>query len=87
MVCAHVRALERRVTQRHSSVDPAVDVCETGLVEAGEQMFLWCEGGPAAGRAVLYPPPLELDAEGGAYVLVDDGTAPSWRYEFVPERR
>lgn len=50
-------------------------------------MFLWCEGGPSIGRAVLCPPPVELDADGGRYVLVDDGVAPIWRYELAPEPR
>lgn len=55
-------------------------------MDAGERMFLWCEGGPAIARSVLYPPPTELDADGGVYVLVDDGHAPSWRYQFVSDR-
>lgn len=47
-------------------------------------MLPWCEGGPAIGRRVEFPPPAELDAAGGSYVLVDDGEPPTWRYEFVP---
>ncbi|MGH9271805.1 MAG: hypothetical protein ACRDZ2_11080 [Ilumatobacteraceae bacterium] len=53
-------------------------------MEVGERMFLWCVGGPAVGRAERFPPPPEIDVEGGTYVLVDDGPPPQWRYEFVP---
>jgi hypothetical protein len=42
-------------------------------VEDGERIPLWCDGGPSIGRAVTYPPPLEIPAAGGTYVLVDDG--------------
>lgn len=55
-------------------------------MELGERMFLWCEGGPSTARAVTYPPPLEIDVEGGTYVLVDEGAAQQWRYDFVVER-
>ena len=53
-------------------------------------MLLWCDGGPAIARAVIFPPPLEVDVVGGVYVLVDDGPVATWRYEFVrsePELR
>ena len=53
-------------------------------VDAGERMLLWCEGGPSVGRAVHFPPPLELEVDGGMYVLVDDGPIERWHYEFVP---
>lgn len=46
-------------------------------------MLVWCDGGPAIGRAVSFPPPLELEADGGIYVLIDDGPIETWRYEFV----
>jgi hypothetical protein len=36
-------------------------------------------------RLVRYPPPLEITVVGGVYVLVDDGPAERWRYDFVPE--
>ena len=48
-------------------------------------MFVWCEGGPAIARTVVFPPPSEFDAEGGLYVLVDEGEPATWRYEFVAE--
>jgi hypothetical protein len=47
-------------------------------------MLLWCEGGPSIGRAVAFPPPLELEVDGGMYVLVDDGPLERWHYAFVP---
>jgi hypothetical protein len=48
-------------------------------------MLLWCEGGPSIARAVSFPPPLEIMADGGTYVLVDDGSPESWHYAFVRE--
>lgn len=54
------------------------------MVEVGQRMFLWCDGEPAVARSVVWPPPTELDAEGGTYVLVDDGDPSIWRYAFVP---
>jgi hypothetical protein len=53
------------------------------VVETGERMFLWCEGGPSMARATAYPPPCEIDVVGGTYVLVDDGPIEEWRYEFI----
>lgn len=50
-------------------------------------MFLWCDGGPAIGRAVSYPPPAEIDLDDGIYVLVDDGPVEHWHYEFVADRQ
>ena len=47
-------------------------------------MLIWCQGGPAIGRAVTYPPPLEIGAGDGMYVLVDDGPPEEWHYDFVP---
>ena len=55
------------------------------IVEAGERMLIWCEGGPSLGRAVHFPPPLEIAVEGGMYVLVDDGPPHNWHYAFVDE--
>ena len=46
-------------------------------------MLIWCEGGPSIGRAVHFPPPLEIEVEGGLYVLVDDGPPENWNYAFV----
>ena len=57
------------------------------VVESGDRMLIWCEGGPSIGRAVLYPPPLELEADDGMYVLVDDGPPEQWQYVFVPADR
>ena len=48
------------------------------------ELSSWCTGGPAVGRAVRFPPPIELTANGGIYVLVDDEPPEAWRYQFVP---
>jgi hypothetical protein len=50
-------------------------------------MFVWCDGGPAVGRAVLFPPPHEIEVDGGTYVLVDDGPPEHWLSEFAPTAR
>ncbi len=52
-------------------------------MEPGEPMLLPCTGGPAGYRAVTYPPPVEIDADDGVYVLVDHGPPETWTYEFV----
>ena len=65
-----------------ASFSDGVD-CQAELVERGDRMLVWCEGGPSIGRAVRFPPPLDLEADGGIYVLVDDGPPESWRYEFI----
>jgi hypothetical protein len=31
----------------------------------------------------MFPPPYEIEVDGGLYVLVDDGPPEHWRYEFV----
>lgn len=46
-------------------------------------MLVWCEGGPALARAVVYPPPHEIEIPEGLYVLIDDGPPESWYYEFA----
>jgi len=56
-------------------------------VEAGDRLFLWCDGGPAVGRTAVFPTPFEVDVEGGTYVLVDDGPPEQWRYDFVADGR
>jgi hypothetical protein len=53
-------------------------------MEAGERMLIWCDGGPSMGRAVRFPPPVEIEVEGGMYVLVDDGPPEQWHYDFIP---
>jgi len=52
-------------------------------MEVGDRMLIWCDGGPSMCRAVVYPPPLEIDIDDGMYVLVDDGDKDRWRYKFV----
>ena len=54
-------------------------------METGERMLIWCDRGPSQGRAVCFPPPLEIAVEGGLYVLVDDGPPENWQYAFVDE--
>ena len=56
-------------------------------VDDGERMLIPCEGGPSISRLVRYPPPVEIEESGGTYVLVDDGPAERWRYEFIPTVR
>jgi hypothetical protein len=53
-------------------------------VELGDPMLIRCEGGPSTVRLVPYPPPVEIEERGGIYVLVDDGPAELWRYDFIP---
>lgn len=48
-------------------------------------MLIWCEGGPSMGRAVQFPPPLEIGVEGGMYILVDDGPLEEWHDQFVSD--
>ena len=38
-------------------------------------------------RALRFPPPLELDVDGGLYVLIDEGPPEQWTYRFVPDAR
>ncbi len=52
-------------------------------MERGDRMLIPCAGGPAISRLVRYPPPLEVEVEGGTYVLVDSGSPETWTYEFV----
>jgi hypothetical protein len=56
------------------------------VVDVGERMLLWCEGGPSIGRTTTYPPPLEIAVDGALYVLVDDGPLETWHYVFVDDR-
>jgi hypothetical protein len=49
-------------------------------------MLIPCDGGPAMSRLELFPPRLEIEVEGGTYVLDDVGQRPTWHYRFVPER-
>jgi hypothetical protein len=53
-------------------------------MEPGERVLIPCNGGGDYSRLVRYPPPLELEEDGGVYVLVDEGPPHEWRYQFVP---
>jgi hypothetical protein len=57
---------------------------EATVLEAGDRLFIPCEGGPAATRLERYPPRLEIDERDGTYVLLDEGARDDWRYLFVP---
>jgi hypothetical protein len=59
--------------------------CEACVMDAGDRMLLWCEGGPSIGRATVYPSPLEIEVDGGTYVLLDDRPIEQWHYQFVRE--
>jgi hypothetical protein len=52
----------------------------------GDRMLIGCRGGgPSFTRLVHYPPPLEIPAQGGIYVLVDKGPTSEWHYDWVPD--
>jgi hypothetical protein len=55
-------------------------------VGVGERMLIRCEGGPAYSRLERFPPLLEIEVEGGTYVLDDEGPIQHWRYRFVAGR-
>ena len=57
---------------------------EPTVLEAGDRMFIPCEGGPSTSRLEMYPPRLEVEEREGTYVLRDIGPRDSWLYEFVP---
>jgi hypothetical protein len=59
---------------------------EAYVLEAGDRMFIQCEGGPSTTRLELFPPRLEILERDGMYVLRDVGLRDTWRYEFVPRR-
>ena len=46
-------------------------------------MMIPCRGEPTGWRTATFPPPLEVEAGDGLYVLVDDGPPEHWMYEFV----
>jgi len=46
-------------------------------------MLIECEGGPCRSRLEMFPPRLEIEEQGGMYVLNDDGPIFLWRYVFV----
>ncbi|MDQ2649792.1 MAG: hypothetical protein M3Z03_09565 [Actinomycetota bacterium] len=57
---------------------------EWDALAVGDRMLISCDGGPAMSRLEVFPPRLEIDVEGGTYVLDDVGPRPTWRYRFVP---
>jgi hypothetical protein len=60
-------------------------VYDTDAMEEGERMLIPCEGGPSISRLVRFPPPFEIAEDAGMYVLVDEGPAHLWHYDFVPD--
>ena len=56
---------------------------QTRRMDVGEQMMIPCRGGPTGWRTATFPPPLEVEAGDGLFVLVDDGPPEHWMYEFV----
>jgi hypothetical protein len=82
---ARLPAIEDATPRRCCASSPGAAGCQAAVVEPGDRMLVWCDGGPAIGRAVSFPPPFELDADGGVYVLVDDEPIETWRYEFVAD--
>jgi hypothetical protein len=53
----------------------------------GDRLFVPCSGGPVQSRLERYPPRLEIEADGGVYVLVDDGPRDHWHYLYLPDAR
>jgi hypothetical protein len=54
------------------------------VLEAGDRLFVPCEGGPSVTRLEMFPPRLEIEEDDGTYVLVDDGPRAHWAYVFIP---
>lgn len=51
----------------------------------GDDMMIWCEGGPSSIKRQTFPPALEISEGDGMYVLDDQSANPTdWRYVFVP---
>jgi hypothetical protein len=60
---------------------------EPVVLEPGDRLLIPCEGGgPSFSRLETFPPRLELEEDGGTYVLVDDGPRDTWRYQWLPHR-
>jgi len=62
-------------------------ICRRARLPSWTKVRACCsgEGGQSIGRATVYPPPLEIEVDGGTYVLVDDGPIEQWHYQFVRE--
>ncbi len=52
-------------------------------MRAGAQLLIPCVDGPSSARLETFPPRIEIEVDGGLYVLADDGPVPAWRYHFV----
>ena len=69
---------------RHSE-DWYRDALGDTSLQSGDRMFIRCVGGPCISRLETFPPLLEIEEEGGLYVLVDDGPPEEWTYQFLPD--
>jgi len=56
------------------------------IAAPGDEMMIWCEGGPSILRRQTFPPALEIVENDGMYVLHDEGEPADWRYVFVGSR-
>jgi len=54
------------------------------VLDAGDRIFIPCQGGPSVSRAEIFPPRLEIPEPDGTYVLFDVGPRSAWHYEFIP---
>lgn len=53
-------------------------------MQPGDEMMIWCDGGPSTIRRETFPPRVEIVDRDGTYVLHDDGAPADWRYVFLP---
>ena len=53
-------------------------------MKPGDEMMIWCEGGPSSLKRQTFPPALEIAERDGMYVLHDTGEPHEWRYVFLP---
>jgi hypothetical protein len=60
------------------------DEPEPQFIRLGDRIFVQCEGGPCLSRLERFPPQLQIEEQGGTYVLIDEGEPQDWRYLFVP---
>lgn len=59
------------------------DALRGAPLQRGDRMFIRCEGGPCISRLETFPPTIEIEENGGFYVLIDDGSPEEWVYQFV----
>jgi hypothetical protein len=59
------------------------ETLSTNPLQAGDRLFIRCDGGPCLSRLETFPPRLEIRERTGLYVLVDDGSVDAWTCQFV----